>query len=288
MKTKLLLVYFIFAFLYGCAEKPGPANNSDLSQVNRIISAAPSVTEIIVGLGLADKLVAVDKYSGNIAGVRKGLPEIDFFNPDMEAIASLKPDIIISGEINTNGNSGTPFAFFRQLGITVIQIQTSNSIEDIYSDIATIADALGIGEKGQKMAADMRKQIEAIAASAKSGGQGSPSVYFEIAPAPNIVSFGSGTYLNELIEITGARNIFAGEKRWFTPSAEAIIGANPGIIFILDGASDIEEIKNRPGFKSIAAVAQNRIFVINADYASRPSQNIVLALKEMYRAVYPQ
>jgi iron complex transport system substrate-binding protein len=138
----------------------------------------------------------------------------------------------------------------------------------------------------------MKKQIEAIAETVRCttqahGADGAKSVYFEIAPAPNMVSFGRGTYLNEMIEITGARNIFAGEERWFSPGPEAIIRANPDVIFTLAGnsaetESAAAEIKSRPGFNTLGAVRQNRIYPIDANSASRPSQNIVLALEEMF------
>jgi iron complex transport system substrate-binding protein len=287
-RIQRLTALIIFAIMAaGCAEKTIPLSmdgSAPAPQINRIISAAPAYTEIIAALGLADKLVAVDKYSRNVPGVGNELPEIDFFYPDMEAIAGLKPDIIISGEINTAG-SESPYRFFRQMGINVMEIETSNSIEEIYRDIILIAEALEENKKGRELAGGMMEKIKSISERAAANGV-KKSVYFEIEAAPNIISFGAGTYLNEMIEAIGARNIFADEKRWFTPGAEAVINANPDVIFFLGGSGGAEEIKNRPGFKSINAVRQNKIFAINADNASRPSPNIVLALEEMYRAVY--
>ncbi|MDR2701543.1 MAG: ABC transporter substrate-binding protein [Spirochaetaceae bacterium] len=295
-----LLILLLFISGCGAAKSKEITNRASVNTpgINRIISAAPSYTEIIAGLGLADRLIAVDKYSRDIEGVRADLPEIDFFYPDIEAIAELQPDIIISGEINTNGSADTPFNFFRRINITVLELSTCNSIAEIYRDIAAIANALGAGERGEALIFEMKTQIEAIAANAQNiarstGANRVTSVYFEIAPAPNMISFGGNTYLNEMIEITGARNIFAGEKRWFTPGAEAIISANPDVIFILSGnAAETEfavaELKNRPGFTALNAVRQNRIYPIDANSASRSSQNITAALEEMCRAMYYQ
>jgi len=296
---------FIFAVFPGCGERTIPAADEidNSTGFNRIISAAPSITEIIAGLGFADKLIAVDMYSLDIQGVRDDLPMIDFFFPDIEAIAALNPDLIISGEINAAGSSESQFEFLTRFGVRIEQIPTSNSINDIYHDITYIAGILGVEERGEKLIRDMRNHIETISAAARStlAGAMGKTVYFEIAPAPIIVSFGRGTYLHELIEIIGARNIFDAEERWFTPNAEAIIRANPDIIFILDGESGsaisgsglshqaelyIAEIKSRPGFNAISAVQFNRIYPINENHASRPSQNIVLALETMYRNLY--
>ena len=293
-KYFFLPIFSVLVLLCGCTERAIPMAAG--SGINRIISAAPSNTDIIAGLGLADKLIAVDKYSRDIAGVRKDLPEIDFFYPDIEAVSGLKPDIIIAGEINTEGRSDNPYQFFEKLGITVIQIPTANSIEEIHDSIIHIAQALGVEEKGEELARTMWEQIEAIAALASAGTTAQEkSVYFEIAPAPSIVSFGRGTYLNELIEILGARNIFADERRWFVPGPEAIIYANPDVIFFLSvegagGAAGMfgtaEELKSRPGFHAISAVRENRVYAVDSNHAARPSQNIVLALREMYQAIY--
>jgi iron complex transport system substrate-binding protein len=116
------------------------------------------------------------------------------------------------------------------------------------------------------------------------------SVYFEIAPAPAMVSFGSGAYLHEMIEISGGRNIFAAQKGWFSPGAEAIIQGDPDVILALRYGDDdpVPEIVSRPGFETITAVKNKRVYGIDADPASRPSQNIVKALKQMARSVYPE
>jgi len=299
----VILVVFIFVLLSACTKKTSssssaviggdsqgsPLRSSSLQEgaALRVISAAPSYTEIIAGVGLADALIAVDAYSRDVDGVRNDLPEIDFFYPDIEAIIALKPGLIICGEINTGGSSAAPYEFFESMGITVIQLPTCNSIEDIYRDIARIAEALNVTEKGEVLIQRMKEQIAEIAArAANAAGAESArkSVYFEIAPSPNIVSFGGGTYLDQMITLTGGRNIFAAEKRWFTPGPEAIISANPQVIFFIAGES-AAEIKSRPGFATLSAVRHNRVYPVNANSASRPSQNIVLALEEMYRAM---
>ncbi|GHV85751.1 ABC transporter substrate-binding protein [Spirochaetia bacterium] len=274
-----------------------PAGDSSQGVTIRIISAAPSNTEIIAGLGLGDRLVAVDKYSRDVAGINKDLPEIDFFYPNFEVIAGLEPDIILTNEINTNGDDGTPFKFLDRLGIRVVQIPTSNSIEGIYRDIALIAETLGVSDRGETMIREMREAIESLTAQGRTIAEADKKrVYFEITPAPNMVSFGRGTYLNEMIEIIGARNIFANVSGWFTPGAEEIIRANPDVIFTMtnsggslrDREDTTAELKRRPGFQTINAVQQNRIYTVNSNWASRPSQFIVLALSQMRAAVYEE
>ncbi|MDU7967995.1 MAG: ABC transporter substrate-binding protein, partial [Paeniclostridium sordellii] len=109
--TTLLVVMLAMA---GCSQKEKlvkdrEGNDFKVPQkINRIVSTAPSNTEILVELGLADKLVAVDKYSADIPGLPKNIKLIDFSNPDPEAIVSLNPDMIIASGHDKTGKSEDP------------------------------------------------------------------------------------------------------------------------------------------------------------------------------------
>jgi iron complex transport system substrate-binding protein len=307
MKKNLRLAFALFVLsalvpLASCGRQqtpafPATADSPTALAANalprRVISAAPSNTEIIAGLGLAGRLVAVDKYSLGIEGVDGGLPVVDFFYPDVEAIIGMEPDIIISNEINSFGSANSPFSMIRETGIKVLQVPTSVSIEGIFGDIRLIAETLGAPEKGEALVGAMAGEIDkiaAIGASIKKAGI-ERSVYFEISPVPSMVSFGGGAYLNELIEIVGGRNIFAiDQKGWFSPGAEAIILRNPDVILAIryDAVGPVPEILSRSGFETIEAVKNKRVYAIDADPASRPSQNIVKALKQTARSVYPE
>jgi iron complex transport system substrate-binding protein len=255
---------------------------------DRIISMAPSNTEILVGLGLADKLIAVDKYSADLEGVAKKIPLIDFAFPDAEVIIGLNPDIIIAAGHNQTVSGDDPFKLVREMGIAVVYIPTSNSIEDIYKDIEFIAGIFQVNKKGDELIRNMKKSVDAII-KISADIQHKKSVYFEISPFPYIVTLGKETYINQMIEIIGARNIFSGEKSWFSPGAEEIISGNPDVILALgDGTADgIEELKGRSGFNTIIAVKNNEVYSIDINSASRPSQNIIVALQQMAHVVYP-
>jgi iron complex transport system substrate-binding protein len=257
--------------------------------LERIISTAPSNTEIIAALGFADKIIALDPYSAAVEGVPADPVIIDFAYPDGEVILGLRPDIVFAAEHNRTVSGADPFALIRETGIPVAYIPTSVSIADIYRDIRFIAEALGVPEKGESLAEDMREQVDAIAQTASAIGE-KKTVYIEISPFPYMTSCGEGTYLNEMIHVVGALNIFAGEKSWFSPAPEAVISRNPEVILSLAGpeVNPLEDMRRRPGFGVINAVQNNRVYSIDADAASRPSCHIVLALKQMAAAVYPE
>ncbi|MDR1930967.1 MAG: ABC transporter substrate-binding protein, partial [Treponema sp.] len=260
------------------------------SPPERIISSAPSNTEIIIDLGMGEKLTAVDKYSRDVPGLDRSLPMIDFLYPDAEGIIALEPDLIIASEHNMAAGED-PFRLIREAGIVVAYIPTTGGIAEIYRDIAFIAELLGVPEKGAALIGEMKAALERTAA-VGAGIEKKKTVYFEISPAPNMVSFGRGTFLHEMLEIIGAENIFTGSTGWIAPGAEAIIAANPEVILtnsdFLKGEDVGEVFSRRPGFGEIRAVRNGAIHRIDADSSSRPTHHITKALLEMARAVYPE
>jgi iron complex transport system substrate-binding protein len=296
MKKYFILILAALA-LAGCAKTGQKATLTDRAgnqlalpgELRRVVSAAPSNTEIMVDLGLADRLVAADVYSGGIAGVGDGVVRIDFAWPDAETILAVKPDLILATGLNRTERGDDPFAIFRGLGIPVAYLPTSASVTGIYEDIAFIAQIFGVPERGQALIADMKRQVDEIARQ-RPAGAAAPTVYFEVSPAPQLVSFGSGAFLNNMIELAGGKNIFANKTGWFAPGEEAIIAGNPNVI--LTNVSYIDdplgEIRARPGFEHISAVQNNRIYLIDTDSSSRPSSRIGLALVQISRALYPE
>ena len=261
--------------------------------INRVISTAPSNTEIIVDLGQAHKLVAVDRHSANISGIPADLPLLDFFFPDAEVIISLEPDLIIASGHNPTGSGEDPFRLLREMGIPVVYISMSKSIEDIYLDITFIAELLQAEKEGEALIAIMREQVSGIAdniMSKTANIENKKTVYFEISAAPFMMTFGRDSFINDMISVIGARNIFENDISFIQLDAETIINRNPDIILTSVNYIDdpIAEIKSRPGFNHINAVINNRIYLIDNDSSSRPSTRIMLALRQMSQAVYPE
>ncbi len=259
------------------------------AHIERIVSTAPSNTEIIVDLGLADKLVAVDRYSRGIPGVRHDLPQVDFFYPDGEALISLRPDLIIVNGHNRTGAGGDPFALLREAGIAVANVPFSRSISAIYEDIAFIAELLGVPERGAELVRRMKEQVDEVRATSAAIAE-RRTVCFEISPAPDITTFGQGTFLNDMLEAAGAINLFGDQSGIIFPGAELLVERNPDVIVTNVSAipDPVAEIKRRPGFDTISAVKNGRVYQVDTDSSSRPSHRIILALRQIARAVYPE
>lgn len=291
-----VLLLLASAAAAGCAQRGGREITDRTGRpltiqkpISRIVSTAPSNTEIIAGLGMADKLIAVDRHSANVEGIPPNIPLLDFFYPDAEALVKLEPDIIIANGHNATGTGEDPFQLLREMGIPVAYISMSKSIADIYEDIAFVADLLSVPAQGDALIRSMKEEIARIAESA-AGAEPKRSVYFEISAAPEMFTFGKDSYLNDMIAVIGGRNIFENDNWIVSPSAEAIIERNPDVI--LTNVNYIEdpvgEIKTRPGFAHISAVINSRVYQIDTDSSVRPSFRIVLALRQMAEAVYPE
>ena len=299
MKKKLLsiLLCLMLVFAVGCSNDSGQKTITDRegnevkvpNKIEKIISTAPSNTEVLMALGLGDKLVAIDKYSTDIEGINTELPQIDFLNPDAETIIGLEPDIVIASGHNKTGSVEDPFKAISEAGIPVVYIPSSDSIDGIYKDIEFIADVVNERSKGKEIVDDMKAQVEEIKAIGDTITD-KKSVYFEISPAPYLSSFGKSTFLNEMIEIIGAKNIFENEEGWVSPTAEAIIDANPDVIITNAGYMEnpTEEIKSRDAWENINAIKNNEVYLVDQNASSRPSQNVIKALEQMAKAVYPE
>ena len=297
MKKILALIMTLSIFvLSGCSsqtdrmvtDREGTEVNIP-TKIEKIISTAPSNTEVLMALGLGDKIVAIDKYSTDIEGINTELPQIDFLNPDAETIIGLEPDIVIASGHNKTGSVEDPFKAISEAGIPVVYIPSSDSIDGIYKDIEFIADVVNERSKGKEIVDDMKAQVEEIKAIGDTITD-KKSVYFEISPAPYLSSFGKSTFLNEMIEIIGAKNIFENEEGWISPTAEAIIDANPDVIITNAGYMEnpTEEIKSRDAWENINAIKNNEVYLVDQNASSRPSQNVIKALEQMAKAVYPE
>ncbi len=257
------------------------------AEVKTIISLAPSFTESLIAMGLADRIIAIDQNAAGLAGVKKEWPVFDLMAPDAEKLLSLDPDVIIATPMSTGGGED-PFKLLKDAGICVVYIPSSDSIQGIKDDLLFLGALTGVRDKAVLLVDKMQEDIDEVAAIGKTITD-KKRVYFEIGAAPSMYSFGSGVFLNEMLELIGAVNVFADQKSWVAVSQEAALAANPDVIltnvnYIPDA---IGEIKARDGWSAVKAVKDGNVYYIDNMSSSLPNQGIVKALHEMAKAVYP-
>ncbi|MCL2576267.1 MAG: ABC transporter substrate-binding protein [Defluviitaleaceae bacterium] len=256
-------------------------------EINTIISIGPSNSEVLAALGFGGNIIYTDFNSIGVEGV-EGYAVLDMMALDAELIINAQPDVVFVTAMSRGGGED-PLRVVSDMGICVIYIPTSTSIAEIQEDIRFIASVMGVANLGDDIIANMQAEIDEIASIA-AGITTERSVYFEISAAPWMFSTGTGTFLNEMIEIVGATNIFADHDGWLGVSDEQLLAANPDVILTnVEWMDDpITEILERPGFDAITAVQNGDVFSIAENASSRSSHNIVIALRQIAEAVFPE
>jgi len=205
---------------------------------------------------------------------------------DIEQLIKLAPDLIITTSMLQDGVEALKPV--EDAGIRVEYVQVANTIQDVENSINFIAGVVGKETQGGQIVAHMNAEIDKIKAVGDTITD-KKTVYFELDSFGGYYPVGGGSFLNEMIEIIGAANVFADQASWFTASDETIIAADPDVILTSENYVDnsVDQIKARSGWDAITAVMNGDVYYIDANSSSRPSQNIIEALKEMAAAVYP-
>lgn len=259
------------------------------TKVTSIISMAPSTTEILIELGYKDKIIAADTQSQTISNMSDmNIPYIDMLSPDIEKLMSLDADLVFASGMSMVGGID-PFKAISDNGTCVAYIPSSNSIDAIYEDILFVSEVVG-SDKGELIVDSMKEKIETIKNISKNiSDEDKKTVYFEIAAAPDLYSFGNGVFLNEMINIIGAKNILDEYNEWLSVSEEQVIEKSPDIIItnVTYINNPTDEIKSRAGWENITAVKNNDVYYVDNMQSSLPNQNIIHALEQMAKFIYP-
>lgn len=208
--------------------------------------------------------------------------------PDMEQLAALKPDVLFVSNMTLYDQSN-PYQQLMDLGVCVLCVPTADSIAAIQEDIAFIAAAMGKTAEGDALIVGMQAELDRISAIGATVTD-KKSVYFEIGAAPSMYSFGTGVFLNEMIELIGAENVLADQEGWLAVEAETIVAADPDVILTNVNYIDdpVAEILGRSGWEGMSAVQNEQVFYIDNMASSLSNHNIVKALDQMAKAVYPE
>ena len=268
---------------------PSGASISIPEKVDAIVTLAPSLAETVAALGLGDKIIGYDLNSVGLAGLPADAPTFDTVNPDVEQLVALAPDVLLVSSLSLYDREA-PYQPLIDAGVCVICVPTSESIDGVKSDIAFLAAALSANEAGQAILDGLNAELDELAATVASiPAEERKSVYFEISAAPYMYSTGGGTYLDEMITLIGAENILSGEDGWVSVEGETVVAADPDVIFTNVNYLDdpIAEILGRDGWAGVTAVVNEDVYYIDNMASSLPNQNIVIALRQMAAALYP-
>ncbi len=290
-KLIALLLILVFTVPFASAEATLDRAGNEITLPEnpmKVVCMNSAVAQTMEDLGLTDRIIACDTYSPVYVPALSTLPQFDLMVPDAEQIATLEPDLVIVTSMSfVEGDN--PYQALVDMGICVAVVPSSGSIADIRGDILFVASMFGKEEAGQAMVDEMQAKIDEIAAIGATITD-KKSVFFEIGALPYLYSFGTGTFLDEMINLIGATNAMGDQQSWISVTEEAAIGANPDVILTSVNYIDdpVAEIIARPGWENVTAVKDGAVYSIDNASSSLANERIVKALIEMAKAVYPE
>ncbi len=248
----------------------------------RIAALSATHVEMLFAIGAGDRVVAGDLYT-NYPEAAADLPKIDSFDLNVEAVVELDPDLVI-----LSFDPGGAVDALAAVGIPTLLFPGAASLADAYEQVRTLGRVTGNTEEARSTVADMQQNVLAAVDSAGGSAIGA-SVYHETDP----ISFytpNSNSFIGELYAILGLVNIADAAADEFGSgfpqlSPEYIIDADPEFIFMAGFGEDPDSLAARPGWDTITAVREGRVFLLDTDLASRWSPRITELLWTIADAV---
>jgi iron complex transport system substrate-binding protein len=245
----------------------------------RIISLAPSNTEILFALGLRERIVGVTDYCDYPPEALNKTKVGGYANPDAEKIVALNSDLILVAH-------GTPMDVINNLvglGLTVFGIKTTD-LDDLLNDIRRIAEITDKEVEAQALTFEMESGIQAVTNQTDELEQ-RPRVFYIVWHDP-LWTAGSGTFINELIEKSGGVNIFQNVTGYPTISIEEVIARDPEIIITSEWS--YEWAINASELASTNASQTGRIYTLDDDLVQRPGPRLIDGLEWFAHFIHPE
>ncbi len=245
----------------------------------RIVSLAPSNTEILFALGLGNKIVGVTDYCNYPEEAKKKQKVGGYSTVNIERVLALNPDLVVAAY----GNGKETIDILREYGLTVIALNPKN-LSDVMRDIELLGKVTGAEENATRLVDMMEHRIDEVKRNASNFSL-RPKVAHVLWHDPIWVS-GKNTFIDELISIAGGENAFGDLEGWKIVSIEDFLARNPDIIVVnsgtgMGGGKDILYDWTIRELKDVEAVKEGRVYLIDSDIISRPSYRLVYALEEL-------
>ena len=254
----------------------------------RIVSMAPSSTEVVFARGLGERVVGVSSFCDYPPEALKKPRIGGVVNPNMEAIVALNPDLAIA---LPNVSHENLFRSLRQLGIRVLTLR-NDTLEDLFVTIDRIGEVTSTGAAAQQMSERLRAKFSGV--SGKVAAKPRRKVMFIVGVEPLFVA-GRGTFIDELITIAGGTNISGDSvSKYPQLGIEEVVARAPDVIlytslnFELTPEQEVKAKKLWSAYPSIPAVRNGSIHGLVADYVTLPGPRLVLGVEEMARAIHPE
>jgi iron complex transport system substrate-binding protein len=238
----------------------------------RIISLSPTGTEMLFAIGAGDQVQAIDDQSNYPPEALQKPHDLSGFEPNVEAIAALQPDLVVIADDFTGLTKQ-----LEALGLTVWSGPAATSFDNVYEQIEQLGALTGHVGEAAELVSKMQTDIDAAVTSAPKPAQ--PMTYYHELDN-TYYSITENTFIGQVYSLFGLQSIADFQEvssDYPQLSAEAIISADPEFIFLGDGnfGESPETVAGRPGWESLKAVVDDNVIVVDADISSRWGPRIV-------------
>lgn len=257
------------------------------AEPRRIISLAPSNTEILFALGLGDRVVGVTNYCDYPPEAQQKEKIGGPWTPDIEKIVALQPDLILAAGVN-------PIQVIDNLaglGLTVFGIEATD-LNDLLNDISTVGLITNRQTEAQALVTEMQERIEAV--TTKTAGlspQQKPRTMHIMWHEPLWTS-GQGTFIHDLIEKAGGVNAFGDLQGYKSVDIESVIARDPEVIIVTAmggaGSGTWNWVLSAPQLAGVSARENGRIYYVESGWVERPGPRIVLGLEQIAKYIHPE
>ena len=251
----------------------------------RLVSLAPSITEIIFAIGQEHRLKGVTRFS-DYPDAAAMIPKVgSYTRPDLERIVALNPDLCIATK---DGNPKRVIDRLVSLNIPVYAVDPRN-LDKVMSTILEIGTLLDASEDSGALVDSMRLRVQRIKRLVENA-RSRPRVFFQIGISP-IVSIGSDSFIHELIVLAGGINVTAGDIAYPRFSREQVLSLSPEVFIISSMARDAVFNKVKADWRrwpNMPAARDQRIHLVDSNVFDRPSPRLVEALELLVRLIHPE
>jgi len=259
----------------------------------RIVSTAPSITEVLFALGLGDRVVGVTRFCRYPPEAQTKAKVGDYINPNLETIASLRPDLVI---VQTN-----PVRLSERLTalhLRPLEVNQEN-IAAIYNSIRAIGEATGAADRADRLIARIREGLESVRARAAPLRR--VGMMFVVGRAPNrldgLIVAGRASYLNEIIELAGGTNVFHDAVAAYPAiSLEQVIARRPEVIVDMGDMSEVSGVSEDHkravvelwrGARAAAAMKPRDVYAVASEIFTVPGPRVVDAARAFFDMLHP-
>ncbi len=249
----------------------------------RIVTFAPSMTEIVYALGLGDRLVGVSGPFDDYPAAAKDVEEVggagDFgVDPTIEKVVSLEPDLFLTIPGGDQWKQR-----LRDLDIPVVTLHASD-LDDLLKDIETIGELTGAVDEADALALQMDADADAITASAETTGH--VSCFFEVYYPP-LTTVGPHTFIFDLLERAGCDPVTGAAKTDYPEwSVDELVADGPDVYLVTpESAKSVAAVAKRPGFSGIPAIEHHRVELVDGDLVTRAGPRVIQGLRQLAEAL---